>query len=244
MAPRPFPESKAALPVAVLLTLAVVAVALWVRADPVSPPFQGLDDAWLGVMGGPHDGALWVVADAFNHSGGPVGIAIVLVIAGTLLVLRRWASALFAVVAVTATYYLVDVLKLVGDRDRPPDPMVGVASNAFPSGHAARMASLVVVLTVVAVPVAARRWWWPLAAALVLAMMWSRTWQHAHWLTDTVGGAAFAIGVSMLCWRAFDPLLRRERERRADMARIRDAPNGAKALPLAPPLPDRPKGSR
>ncbi|MCH7230225.1 phosphatase PAP2 family protein [Glycomyces sp. L485] len=239
MTPRAFPTSRLALPLALVLPLAVLAIALWVRADPASPPFQGLDDAWLRLMNGGRDQPLWFVADAFDNSGGRIGVLSALLLASILVAWRRWRSAVFALAAVSATHLAIALIKLVGDRDRPTGIMVDASSNAFPSGHSARMASVVVVLTVVAIPVAAGRWWWPLAAALVLAMMWSRTWQHAHWLSDTICGAATGIGVSMLCWRACGPLL--ERERAEILARTRDDPSEPEALPLAGPPPDRPR---
>lgn len=193
----------------------VLAVALWVRLDPASPPFQPLDDAWLGLMGGAHGGLPWAVAEGFDHGAeGRIAGAALLSSAGVLTALRRWRSALFVLTAFAATAAVTGLLKTIGDRPRPEDIMVDVSSNAFPSGHSSRVACLVVVVAVVAIP-AAGRWWWPVGALLVLGMVWARTWQHAHWLTDTIGGVATGLGVAMLCWRAFDPMLRRERSQRA-----------------------------
>ncbi|GAB3236280.1 hypothetical protein GCM10027447_34470 [Glycomyces halotolerans] len=221
MLPRAFRRRRLTV-VAVALLAATLLVAVLVRTDPLSPPFQGLDDAWLRLMAGPRDGLLWGLAEAFNHGGSTRGLLLVFLPAVVLLAARRWWSALFAVTAVSLTYVVVDLLKLVGDRPRPEEVLVDVVTDAFPSGHAARMASIVLVATVIAIPVGAR-WWWPVAVALVLGMMWSRTWQYAHWLTDTVGGAATGLGVSLLCWRAFDPLLERERRRRAQWAEASEA---------------------
>src|SRR5699024_7044566 len=132
--------------------------------------------------------------------------------------------------AFLTTYAATAVLKHLGDRPRPEDIMVAVSSPAFPSDHSSRVACLVVVIAVVAIPVAARRWWWPVGALLVLGMMWARTWQHAHWRTDTIGGVATGLGVSVLCWRVFDAMLRREREGReagpGDEARTGEACTG------------------
>lgn len=46
-------------------------------------------------------------------------------------------------------------------------------------------------------------------------MMWSRTWLHAQWLSDTVGGALAGAGACLLLWRAFAPLLDAEAEHAA-----------------------------
>lgn len=230
MPPREFPRSRLVPLFAALAVSAVLGLALWVRADPVSPPFQGLDDAWLRLMGGPHEGPLWAVAEGFDHGGGRIGSVAVPALALALTAVRRWRSALFVLAAVLATHVVTDALKYIGDRPRPGGIMVEVASPAFPSGHSSRMACLVVVIAVVATPVAARRWWWPIGALLVLGMMWARTWQHAHWLTDTFGGVATGLGVSVLCWWAFDAMLRREREGReagpGDGARTGEARTG------------------
>ena len=243
MTPREFPKSRLALPSAVLAVLAVLGIALWVRADPASPPFQGLDDAWLRFLDGPREGPLWTAADAFHHGGGRPATIAMLLFALALTAVRRWRSALFAVAAFLATYALTYALKHLGGRPRPEEVMVAVSSPAFPSGHSSRMACLVVILAVVAVPAAARRLWWPIGALLVLGMMWARTWQHAHWLTDTIGGAAVGLGVSVLCWRAFDPMLRRERQERAagagGPAQTHEARSGMEDLSSAAPPPAR-----
>jgi membrane-associated phospholipid phosphatase len=229
MLPRAFPRRSVAIPAAVLLILATLAAALWVRADPLSPPSQPLDDAWLRLMEGPHEGFPWVVAEVFNHGvRGPFAGVALLLFAGALTAVRRWRSALFALTAFTATYAVTGVLKTIGERDRPEEILVSVSSNAFPSGHSSRMACVVVIVGVVAIPAVARLWWWPVGTLLVLGMMWARTWQHAHWLTDTVGGVATGVGTSMLCWWAFDAMLRRERslrlsEESEDMAQTGDA---------------------
>ncbi|MFI8389536.1 hypothetical protein [Streptomyces sp. NPDC085540] len=49
----------------------------------------------------------------------------------------------------------------------------------------------------------------------VLAMMGSRTWLHAQWLSDTVAGALVGVGTCLVLWRAFAPLLETESERMA-----------------------------
>ncbi|MEW2582232.1 phosphatase PAP2 family protein [Streptomyces virginiae] len=41
------------------------------------------------------------------------------------------------------------------------------------------------------------------SSAFTLAMMWSRTWLHAHWLTNTAAGAATGAGAGLLVWWLF-----------------------------------------
>ncbi|WP_136534437.1 phosphatase PAP2 family protein [Glycomyces buryatensis] len=212
------------------LPLAVLALALWVRADPGAPPFQGFDDAWLGLMGSSdRDGPLWTTAVGFDRLGGWVGRIIEAAIVIVLLARWRWRSALFFAAALVAGHLVTEGFKLIGQRPRPADRMIEIASLSFPSGHASHEAAFVVALAVVAIPVAASRWWWPAATVLVLAMMWSRTWLHAHWPSDTIGGVATGIGVALLCWWAFSPLLDRERKWREGPAHGDDVPTPSTA---------------
>ncbi|MFD3465473.1 phosphatase PAP2 family protein [Streptomyces sp. NPDC058682] len=200
-----------------LLLGAAVLPALVVRADTVDPPFQELDDRWLIWMGGPHEGPYRAAAAALDLFGGPLGALLPLSLLILLLVRRRWVSAGFLLAATLGGNMLVvQGLKHLVDRPRPADPLVRVDHGSFPSGHAATAALLVVVLGVLLVPAARRRAWWIGGAAFTLAMMWSRTWLHAHWLSDTVAGAAAGAGVGLVAWWLFGPALARERARAHD----------------------------
>ncbi|MFF0215078.1 phosphatase PAP2 family protein [Streptomyces vinaceus] len=212
-------RSPGVLLLAALLLGAAAALALTVRADVVDPPFQGADERWLAWMGGPHEGFPAAVAAVLNWFGGPPGVVVPLALLVFLLVRRRWVSAgfLFGVYLVGSTA-VVQGLKHLVDRPRPADPMVRVDHGSFPSGHAAGAALLVVLVGVLLVPAARRRAWWIGGAVFTLAMMWSRTWLHAHWLSDTVAGAAAGAGAALLAWWAFSPALAREHDRPADPA--------------------------
>ncbi|WP_330328774.1 phosphatase PAP2 family protein [Streptomyces sp. NBC_00536] len=195
-----------------LLLLAVpAALALVVRRHPAAPPFQGADDRWLSWMGGPHDGPYALVASALNWFGGPAGIVVPLALLLFLLVRRRWVSAGFLLgVYLFGNMLVVQGLKYLVDRPRPAHPLVRVDHGSFPSGHAAGAALLVVLFGVLLVPAARRRLWWAGGALFTLAMMWSRTWLHAHWLSDTVAGAAAGAGAALLAWWLCGPALARE----------------------------------
>lgn len=190
------------------------ALALVVRQDIVRPPFQGLDDRWLSWMGGPHEGFPSAVAAALNWFGGPAGAVVPLALLLLLLVRRRRVAAGFLFVTYTAGNMLVvQGLKHLVDRPRPAGPLVRVDHGSFPSGHAAGAALLVVIVGAVLVPAARRRAWWIGGAVFTLAMMWSRTWLHAHWLSDTAAGAAAGAGAGLLAWWVCAPALAREAER-------------------------------
>ncbi|MET9962882.1 phosphatase PAP2 family protein [Streptomyces sp. NPDC006326] len=195
---------------ALLLGIAL-AMALIVRADSAEPPFQGLDDRWLHLMGGPHGGPPAVAAAALDWFGGPPGVVVPLALLAYLLVRRRWAAAGFLlVVYLLGNLLVVQGLKHLVDRPRPAHPLVRVDHGSFPSGHAAGAALLVVVVGALLVPAARRALWWAAGTVFTLAMMWSRTWLHAHWLTDTLAGAAAGAGAALLAWWLHGPALARE----------------------------------
>jgi len=212
MLPNRFPASRLLLVLSIAVPLGVLGDAFWLRAlKPSPPPWQGLDDRWDGLVGGPDSGLWWNLAELLNLLGGKPGLILVAVGVIVLMSMRRWRSAVYVCAVIAATSLAVDAIKAVPDRARPADIMVDTASMSFPSGHSARMAAFVVVIAVVAIPAARLRLWWPVAVLLTLAMMWARTWQHAHWLTDTIAGAATGWAVATFLWWALTPLLDRER---------------------------------
>lgn len=212
MTPNRFPASRTVRALAVLVPLAVLGDAIWIRAaGSGGPPWQAADDWWNGLVGGPDSGPWWHAAETLNRLGAEPGLAVVAVGVVVLMLMRRWRSAVYTCAAIAATSLLVDVIKSVPERPRPGDIMVDTASFAFPSGHSARMAAVVVVVAAVAVPARRLRVWWPVAVLLTAAMMWARTWQHAHWLSDTIAGAAVGWAAATLLWWALSPLLDRER---------------------------------
>ncbi|KOG47181.1 hypothetical protein ADK75_25055 [Streptomyces virginiae] len=211
------PRSRGVLTAGLLLLAAAVLPALVVRSDVADPPFQALDDRWLIWMGGPHEGIYRAAATILDLFGGPVGALLPLSLLVVLLVRRRWVAAGFLLAAhLGGNMLVIQGLKHLVDRPRPANPLVRVDHGSFPSGHAATAALLVVLLGVILVPAARRRAWWIGGTAFTLAMMWSRTWLHAHWLSDTVAGAAAGAGVGLLAWRLFHPALARERARALD----------------------------
>ncbi|MFD8889837.1 phosphatase PAP2 family protein [Streptomyces sp. NPDC059558] len=211
------PRSRGVLTAGLLLLAAAVLPALVVRSDVADPPFQALDDRWLIWMGGPHEGIYQAAATALDLFGGPVGALLPLSLLVVLLVRRRWVAAGFLLAAhLGGNMLVIQGLKHLVDRPRPAHPLVRVDHGSFPSGHAATAALLVVLLGVILVPAARRRAWWIGGTAFTLAMMWSRTWLHAHWLSDTVAGAAAGAGVGLLAWWLFHPALARERARVLD----------------------------
>jgi undecaprenyl-diphosphatase len=165
-------------------------------------------------VAGSADGAATGVATVLDRLGGPLGLVLPLMLIGCLCVYGRWRSALFVfAAAVLANVLVVLPVKSFVDRPRPPHPWVLVNDGSFPSGQVFSAVALVVAAAVVLFPPRPRRWCRLLGSAYVVAMMWSRTWLHAQWLSDTLAGVLAGAGASLLFWRAFAPRLEAEAER-------------------------------
>lgn len=157
--------------------------------------------------------AAWLDVPAFALSwigGGWFGVIVVPV--GTTAVLwllkRRWAASYY-LIAVLLSVGVVHVLKAVFDRARPEDILVVADVGSFPSGHVANAATIAVALAFIF----GRTWIWFAGIIYVAAMIFSRTYLGAHWLSDTVGGALIGAGIAVIVWAPFASRLIRERKR-------------------------------
>ncbi|WP_214466204.1 phosphatase PAP2 family protein [Microbacterium flavescens] len=155
----------------------------------------------------------WVGGGWFAVLVVPIGGAIVLII------LRRpWAAAFF-LTAEAVSAGGVQVLKHLFGRVRPEDIIVVSDYGSFPSGHVANAATLAVAAAVIF----PRLWVMIVGACWVLLMAFSRTYLHAHWLSDTVGGAMLGAGAVLLVAAAFAVPMAREHpaaERKEGVARL------------------------
>jgi membrane-associated phospholipid phosphatase len=192
---------------ALLLALALAAVIVYRQQN---KPF-GFELEWMEEIL-EHRTPFWTVpAMVFNTLGGGItAFAIVpaLVIIGLLLWRRRWAAVYVAVAAVTSVT-VVQLLKALIGRPRPPeiDMLVNPDFGSFPSGHSANAALLATTLGIIF----ARAWVWAAGAAYTVGMMLSRTYVGAHWISDTVGGMLVGAGVAVIVWAPFAYLLYREK---------------------------------
>ena len=201
------------------LTLLAVAFGLgaWILARG-NDPFI-IDDAWNSFLASWELEPVIFFARAMNVAGGTwFGIFVVptLCAIGLILLRRPWAATYFLVAAVVSAA-LVQVLKHLFGRQRPTDIIVITDFGSFPSGHVANAATIATVL-VVLFP---RLWAVVVGAAWVLLMAFSRTYLHAHWLSDTFGGALIGISAALLVAAAFSAPLLRDRARLA--AAVKDA---------------------
>ena len=191
---------------ALLLAVVIGVIVLAVRNGD-----NPVDAWWAGVMASLRLSAPWYldVAHALDwFGGGWRGIVAVplVVIAALLMARRRWGALYFAL-ATLGGAAAVQLLKGLFARERPQDMLVTSDFGSFPSGHVANAAVMALVLALLI----RRAWMWVLGALYVMAMLVARTALSAHWLTDTLGGIAVAVGVVALLGAALWQPLQRER---------------------------------
>ncbi len=170
-----------------------------------------LDQMWNAALAQWRVEALVWFSQAMNWlGGGIVGVFVVPIGGALLLVLfRRFFGALFFIAASIFSAAGVQALKHLFGRARPEDIIVVSDYGSFPSGHTANAATIAVV----AVVLFPRLWVAIVGAAWVLLMAFSRTYLHAHWLSDTVGGALIGAGMALVVAAAFATRLRAEQHR-------------------------------
>lgn len=196
--PRPLAAGPVLAVSTVMLTVAAVLGGL-LLANVASPPFQGLDRGWAGFITGLRS-PFWDAINAVLNVAGYRGVLVVhglLVLA--LLIRRRPQTAVFSAAAGVAVLILTQVIKAGVLRERPQNTVVLTDTGSFPSGHVATTTAFVLVLALLM----AKAWVWLLASAGTLAMMVSRTYLSAHWLTDTIGAVCLAAPVVLLLWLGF-----------------------------------------
>lgn len=173
-----------------------------------------IDHWWNDLMGALTSDWWLVVAWVPAIVGGTVGMIVI----GALLIVwllwrrRRWDAATLAIAMVAVVAIGATMAAVIG-RTRPEDSLAESVATSFPSGHTAVATTVVVILGLIF-----RRWFvWVPGAAWVLLMMWSRTYLHAHWLSDVIAGMLEGIAVATVVW-ACVALWRARRAVRADEA--------------------------
>jgi membrane-associated phospholipid phosphatase len=189
---RRWPLVSAAVALGLVVVMALVIV--YREAD---KPF-GFEVEWMGEIL-EHRSQPWTaIALAFNAIGGGIlAIAVipVVIVAALLLWRRPWAALYYAIATAVCTG-LVQLLKLLVGRPRPLDILVQADPGSFPSGHSANAAVMAATLAVIFPYL----WVWVAGALYTIAMMLSRTYLGAHWISDTVGGLLVGVGVALILW--------------------------------------------
>ena len=135
-------------------------------------------------------------------------LAVTVVAALVLLFRRHWHSAIALALVFPVTQGAVQLVKLVVERPRPAAnaAMSDAQGFSFPSAHSAT--SVAVYATIAFILIRASRHGHSriaiasLAAALVLAVGFSRVLLGAHYPTDVLAGWTFGALVASLCWLA------------------------------------------
>lgn len=157
--------------------------------------------SWRPVLSGFSLVMNWVGGGWFGVLAVPIGGAI-----GLIVLRRPWAAAYF-LAAEAGSAVAVQVLKRLFGRVRPEEIVVISDYGSYPSGHVANAASIAVAAFVIF-----PRLWVVIAGAVwVVLMAFSRTYLHAHWLSDTVGGALIGAGAALMVAAAFAVPMARER---------------------------------
>jgi membrane-associated phospholipid phosphatase len=161
--------------------------------------FDTLSDAGLATA--------WVPAVV----GGTIGMIVI----GILLVLlflwrrRRWDAANVAIAIVVVVAIGAPMAAIIA-RSRPSGSLAESVATSFPSGHTAVATTVALTLGLLL-----RRWYvWVAGAAWVILMMWSRTYLHAHWLSDVVAGMLEGVAVATIVWCAVEAYRDRRAARR------------------------------
>lgn len=193
---HPLDRSRRALLWAALPALALLlAGGLVVWATGNNPPFQRLDAGWYRLVLSSR--TPWLTdANLVLNFAGNTGMVIYSVALFVMLLRRHWRLAMFTAAVNLGALGLTHLIKLLVGRPRPADRLVSVDSGAYPSGHVSATVAAMLVTAVVL----GTTWMWVSGAILSVAMMYSRTYLGAHWLSDTVAGALLGAGLTLLVW--------------------------------------------
>lgn len=170
-------------------------------------------DVWWHDLVVSSTGDLWfVVAWVPAIVGGTLGMIVIgaALIAWLVWRKRGWDAAALAIAMVAVVAIGATMAAVIG-RTRPADSLAESAATSFPSGHTAVATTVVVILALIL----RRGYVWALGAVWVVAMMWSRTYLHAHWLSDVVAGLLEGIAVACMVWVCVDAARARRVSRNA-----------------------------
>ncbi|WP_275777086.1 phosphatase PAP2 family protein [Paenarthrobacter sp. Y-19] len=205
LTPRKQPDWKLLAP-GILLLCAFVVPGVMILAGQGQPAFNSVDTWWQAFSFTLHS-PFWDGVNGILNWVGYVGMLSAQgVLALALVAWKRPVTALFVAGSGIATLALTQLAKVVVGRERPVGAKVLTDTGSYPSGHVSATTAFLVVLAVLA-----GRWWMTTLAALgIIAMMISRTYLSAHWLSDVLGGACLAAGLVLLAWWRFQDVCIRE----------------------------------
>lgn len=195
--------------VGIVLVALACGLGAWVFFRGPSP--FAVDVWWNQLFAAAPSQPLFVFALIMDQIGGHLTAVLIVPLGGALVLFlfgRRW-SALYFLAASAGSAALVQLLKHTFGRARPEDILILSDYGSFPSGHTANAATIAVV----AAMLFPRVWVRIVGVAWVVLMAFSRTYLHAHWLSDTAGGALVGAGAALILAAAFSHLRARDEDR-------------------------------
>lgn len=214
VAAEPDPRRTIALIVAVSATVAFVILRFVVAFGDHQP--LPMDVWWNDLMLETRTDVGLFIAFIPAHVGGTIGMILIGILLVALFLWRRrpWDAANVAVAIVVVVAIGAPMAAIIA-RVRPETSLAESVATSFPSGHTAVATTVAVTLGLLL-----RRWYvWVIGIVWVVVMMWSRTYLHAHWLSDVIAGMLEGVAVATFVWVAFEAF----RDRRA-VAHTTEAP--------------------
>jgi len=193
--PRADSRRPVALVVGVVATVLFVALRVAVDLDGGAP--LALDRWWDDAMAALANPVGVIVAWIPAVVGGTIGMIVIGILTTIVFVMakRSW-DALNVAASIALVVLIGAPLAAVIARARPLHSLAETQATSFPSGHTAVATTIAVTLALIL----RRGWIWAAGAVWVALMMWSRTYLHAHWLSDVTAGFLEGVAVSTLVW--------------------------------------------
>jgi undecaprenyl-diphosphatase len=230
--PAPPPPPQGAIPAVLPLLLGVVLFGLFALVATLVARGGGIVDTDLRLADDLHNAALqdarqsptvvraWRLVTRTADTNFLIGVT--LIVAGALVARQRYLVAIVWVVAMASGGAMVDILKYNFDRPRPAFaiPLVLERSPSFPSGHAAGATLcyglLAVLICRASQALKTRLIVSVVAAGWVAAVVYSRLYLGAHFLSDTVAGVllggGFVCVTSAILLGLVDPIVQGQAE--------------------------------